>query len=205
MSQEYIERVLKTHTLRVEFIDGQVLLYQLAHEDKEEFEKWLRYRVEDDHESISQFCSFFSAGRMVYINIKDVARFIFCYDFYVVQDRNGYHDNFEVIVSDSTDFVEEIKNELFLPQAIIKVRGVAVPYCYWEADFDNNFLFIDERSFSNKKFLKTGFITLPDNDGEQNYIPVRNIVCLELDRRLVITNEDWHQIQLQRNLGRSLN
>ncbi|MBC7627892.1 MAG: hypothetical protein H7254_11465, partial [Ferruginibacter sp.] len=41
--------------------------------------------------------------------------------------------------------------------------------------------------------LISGFISLPDEDGEQNYIPVTNIDCLETARVFIYSDEAWEE------------
>ena len=55
-------------------------------------------------------------------------------------------------------------------------------------------------SFSHEHFAKGGFISLPDEDGEQNYIPVTNIDCLELDRAFIYPDETWEDLENMRRL-----
>ena len=49
-------------------------------------------------------------------------------------------------------------------------------------------------------FLKGGFISLPDEDGEQNYIPVINIDCLEVARAFIYPDDMWEEMENMRKI-----
>jgi hypothetical protein len=49
------------------------------------------------------------------------------------------------------------------------------------------------------------FLSFADADGENNYIPVENVVCLDVTRRLVFDNEVWDEMERGRRLNENLN
>ncbi len=74
-----------------------------------------------------------------------------------------------------------------------------------DLDPNSDFLGINEESFSNDQFLKGGFISLPDEDGEQNYIPVKNIDCLEVDRAFIYPDDIWEEMERIRYIENNQN
>lgn len=53
--------------------------------------------------------------------------------------------------------------------------------------------------------LISGFISLPDEDGEQNYIPVTNIDCLETARVFIYFDEAWEEMERRREIENNKN
>lgn len=54
---------------------------------------------------------------------------------------------------------------------------------------------INPDSFSYNHFLKSGFISLSDEDSEQNFIPVINIDYIELDRKFIFPDNLWNKMR----------
>ena len=161
---------------------------------KEELETWLQARTDDLMEFSDHFLSVYaSPDRMAFIRIAAIKRLIFCWDAAVtVPEPWQYNDHFEV--------TSKFEDELLIPEVIILLRNDPQPLIFSDIDPDNIYLGISEESFSNDHFLKGGFISLPDEDGEQNYIPVTNIDCLELARAFIYPDDMWEEMENMRRL-----
>ena len=72
-------------------------------------------------------------------------------------------------------------------------------------DPDSDFLGIDEQSFQNTHFLNGGFLTVKDEDGEQNYIPMINIECIEVERVYIFPDDMGEEMQNMRNSRDNVN
>ena len=197
--KKYIEHHVQVHTLRIELISGKVLLYSIDAHRKEELEKWLLARTDDLMDFSDDFISFYaSPGRMAFIRISAIKRLIFCWDAAAtVSDPWQYHDHFVV--------TSKFEDELLIPEVIIQLHTVSEPLIFSDLDPNSDFLGINEESFSNDQFLKGGFISLPDEDGEQNYIPVKNIDCLEVDRVFIYPDDMWEEMERIRDIENNLN
>ncbi len=134
-------------------------------------------------ESSNPFVSIYaSPDRMAFIRIAAIKRLIFCWDAVAtVTAPSQYHDHFEV--------TEKLEAELLIPEVIILLRNDPQPLIFSDIHPGNIYLGINEESFSNDHFLKGGFISLPGEDGEKNYIPVTDIDCLELGRAFIYPDE----------------
>ncbi|MEO6733047.1 MAG: hypothetical protein ABIN01_17620 [Ferruginibacter sp.] len=186
---------LLLHTLRIELMNGKVLFYNIDAYRKEELEEWLQARTNDLMEFSNNFLSFYAIpDRMVFVRISAIKRLIFLWDAAadVLSEPSQYHDNFEV--------AEIIDGELLLPAVIILLRSDPQPLIFSDLDPEGDFPGIGEESFSNDHFLKGGFISLPDEDGEQNYIPVTNIDCLEMARAFVYPDDTWEEMENMRRM-----
>lgn len=197
--KKYLEHHIQIHTLRIELLNGKVLFYNIDAYRKEELENWLQERTNDLMEFSNDFVSFYaSPDRIAFIRINAIRRLIFCWDaINTLKDSWEYHDHFEV----TTKF----EDELLIPPVIILLRSDTQPLVFSDVDPDNDFLGIDENSFSNDNFLKGGFISLSDEDGEQNYIPVRNIDCLEVSRAFIYTDDMWEDMERMRDAENNKN
>lgn len=197
--KKYLEHHVQVHTLRFEMIGGKVLLYTIDANAKEELENWLQHRTNDLAEFSSTFLSFYaSPDRMVFMRIAAIGRLIFCWDAAaLVTDPCVYHDNFKCS--------EKEEDELFIPEIIILLHGITEPLLFSNLNPEEDFLGFDEQSFDNEHFLKGGFISLPDEDGEQNYIPVTNIDCLETARVFIYSDEAWEEMERRREIENNKN
>ena len=128
---------------------------------------------------------------MAFVRISAIRRLIFCRDAAVtIPEPSQYHDHFKV--------TSTFEDELLIPAVIILLRSDIKPLVFSDVDPDSNFLCVDEQSFSQVHFLKGGFISLPDEDGEQNYIPVINIDCLEVARAFIYPDHMWEEMENMR-------
>ena len=198
-TKKYMDEHLLLHTLRIELMNGKVLLYNIDAYRKEELENWLQARTDDLMEFSDDFLSFYAIpGRMAFVRIAAIKRLIFLWDAAVtIPEPSEYHDHFEV--------TSKFEDELLIPAVIILLRSYPQPLVFSDVDPDSNFLGISEESFSNSHFLKGGFISLPDEDGEQNYIPVTNIDCLEVDRAFIYPDYMWEEMENMRKIENNKN
>jgi hypothetical protein len=198
MDENFLEKIVYRHTFLIELMDGTQLGYNIDPNEKEDLERFLQYRVEESHDSKSKYMQFFTIeDRVVIIKIKVIKRLVFCFDLPVNVSEVRYIDNFKV--------AKTFENKLFIPDIIIKLRSVSEPLCYSDLDPESDFLILDDCSFSNKPFRKTGFITINDEDGEQNYIPVVNVECLETKRELIYSDEEWESLKQSKDLDNHKN
>jgi hypothetical protein len=193
-NKKYMDEHVLLHTLRIELMNEKVLAYNIDAYRKEELENWLQARTNDLMEFSDPFVSFYACpDRMVFIRIAAIKRLIFCWDaIATVLDPLQYHDHFEV--------TEKFEDELLIPEIIILLRNDPLPFTFSDIHPGDIFLGINEVSFSNDHFLKGGFISLPDEDGEQNYIPVTNIDCIELRRAFIYPDQIWEEMEEMRKM-----
>ena len=198
-TKKYMDEHVLVHTLRIELLNGRVLRYNVDAYRKEEIENWLQARSNDLMEFSNEFISFYAVpDRMAFVRIAAIKRLILCWDAAAtVSDPWEYQDHFEV--------TETIEDELLIPEIIILLRNDPVPLIFTDINPDSHFLGYDEQSLSNDHFLKGGFISLTDEDGEQNYIPVINIDCLEVDRRFIYPDEVWDELENMRDIENNTN
>lgn len=176
------------HTIRIELIRGEELLFNVDFETKEEFENFLAYHTDDLNEHSRNFISFYAIpDRMVFVRIRSIKRIIFCWDVPPLMEIPMiYQDNFGL----ASDF----DGELLIPSAIFLLKHCKEPLVFDDLDPEDDFLNLDEESFENPHFLKGGFISMPDEDGEQNYIPVANIEYFEVDRCQIYPDQVWEEM-----------
>ena len=188
-TKKYMDEHLLLHTLRIELINGKMLLYSIDAYWKEALQNWLQAKTDDLMEFSNDFLSFYAIpDRMVFVRISAIKRLIFCWDAAVtVKEPSQYYDHFKVTIM--------IEGEIMIPEVIILLRSDLQPLVFSDLDPDDNFFGINEESFSNDHFLKGGFISLPDQDGEQNYIPVTNVDCLEVARAFIYPDDIWEAME----------
>jgi len=197
--KKYLEHHIKVHTLRIELMDGKILLYKISADVKEDLEKWLTVKVSDLIESHNVFLSFYSVSdRMVFIKISSIKRIIFSWDVITqLAEVSSYRDNFGVTFKDEEDTI--------IPRLIIQLRNNPEPLVFEDLDPASDFLGIDEQSFQNTHFLNGGFLTVKDEDGEQNYIPMINIECIEVERVYIFPDDMGEEMQNMRNSRDNVN
>ncbi|MCX6249827.1 MAG: hypothetical protein NTX61_03650 [Bacteroidetes bacterium] len=198
MKKEILDKMIMIHTLRIDLMDGTFLSYNIDAYEKEDLEKYLEYRTDFSHDSETTFIQVLTIEeRVVFIRIKAIKRLIFCSDPPARIKEVKYHDNFQVITSD--------ENEIIIPDIIIKFKDSSEPLCYSDLDPETDYILLDEEAFSNKPFRKTGFISINDEDGEQNYIPVVNITCMEFKRELIFSDEIWKSMEHSKDIDKRKN
>lgn len=182
------EKYNLSHSLRIEMIRGGALLFNVDFDTVKEFENFLLYQTDDLNDSSRNFISFYAIpDRMVFVRIRSIKRIIFCWDPQVgLEEPNFYQDNFGL--------ASYFEDELLIPSAIFLIRGCKEPIVFNDLDPEGDFLNLSEESFENPHFLRGGFISLPDEDGEQNYIPVANIEYMEVDRCQIYPDQVWEEM-----------
>ncbi len=197
---------LVAYTLRVELLNGKVLLYRIDTENKQYLIKKLRTCAEGDEENEPLRFLWFetSLNRIVIINTDSIARVTFCFDYAdQLEEPNAYYDNFAVLHTDTLLEEREIKEgevrlhvieDEYLPQAIVYHKGKAPDDLY-----DNNPLTyseLDEGCLAGFNLELEGdwplrqFINLIDNDGEETFVPLGQITVMEFDNNLVFVEEE---------------
>jgi len=198
---------LASHSLRIELLSSMVLIYKISIEQKQQ----LIARCRDNSAGYDQEMRPFkflwfetSLKRQVVINIIDIARIVFCYDYNnQLDDPNSYFDNFKVLERDTT-IIEEataegnvsmhVTTEEFLPRAILYHKGISPddayssnPLLYYELSIGCLGLFGLEL---DDEIPLRQFINFLDADGEENFIPLNQIIVLEFDDNLLYDEEN---------------
>jgi|GEM_PF-4924759 len=202
-----------THTIRIELMDGDVLIYRVSIESKNALRRTLLN--EDFNESKREFLwIYIPHDRLVFINKKDLVRITFCFD--PIQDtQTPYIDNFSSTVSieeESVDDQTPKENDLiddFIPQLIIKhnrqmettevVKGVTMSV---DAYFDNissysslnegdlsGFEFYHDEDLDEFELIQYEYLQFIDDDGEENFMPTCNLSVIETERPFFMTDE----------------
>jgi hypothetical protein len=197
---------LARHTLRIELLNGMVLIYRIDVEQKQTLIGRLRSNADGTEEGRPINFLWFetSLQRQVIINITEIARITFCYDYTIeLEEPNSYFDNFKVLEKDTTlveEATEEGKVRLhvvtqeFLPSAILYHKGIAPedgyeinPLLYYELEKGCLGLFGLEL---DDEIPLRQFINFMDLDGEENFIPIKQIIVLEFENKLLYDSED---------------
>lgn len=200
---------LFVYTLRIEMNNGNVLFYQIDRENKNYLLNKLERNSFGGVDSNIPFIWFeTSANRTAIINVDFIVRIIFCVDYGDYSEGfNGYFDNFNQL--DRETSIQEQKTregvqlhvveQHFLPKAIIFHKGKSASeesennlFTYWELDDGCLASFLSELE-GDVPFRQ--FINLTDDDGEESFIPIKQIIAMEVDKNLVsseIEEEDEH-------------
>src|SRR5665647_322255 len=196
---------LFVYSLRVELLNGKVLIYRIDTENKQYLINKLGTISEGYEENkILQFLFFeTSLSRQVIINTKEIIRITFLVDYIQpLENSNAYYDNFGVVEKDTSLVPKEteegdtrlyVLDEEYLPQAMIYHKGKSSVDKY----YTNPLLYIS----LNKGCLDTfnleldgliplrQFINLIDDDGEESFIPIQQIIVMEFDSCLLYTSD----------------
>lgn len=186
---KYVEHQSMVHTIRIELIDEKVLLYGITNRVKDELEKWFASQLDDFMSSHHKFLRFHTASdKIAFVRISSIRRLVFCWDLVPsTQAAPQCYDNYKVATNDEED--------ILIAELIIKLRNNDSPLVYMDLDSDSDFLGFDEDSFKNVHYLKGGFISVRDEEGEQNYIPITNIECIEVKRSYIYSDDEWEELQ----------
>jgi hypothetical protein len=189
---------LVDHTLRIELLDGKVLVYTVDIKNKQYLINKLRRNSDGNEENQPLKFIWFETclKRSVIINTDSLVSITFCFDGGSIDKFHNYVDNFDVVyfeeepTDDETESKEMPKDEeLFLPQAIVYLKGNKP-----EDDYNKN-----PRTYGS---LTRGclpafnlelegecpfrqFINLTDDDGEETFIPLEKIIVMEFDTNLM--------------------
>ena len=216
-SQDDIDQVV-SHTIRIELIDGTILHYMVIPEAKKAFRDQLINDSISVYDK--EFLWFYiPEDRLVLINEKDIVRITFCFDVPMTGEAE-YSDNFKVLEKFPREIEEggsEEENELNgsgsewdLPELIIKhrremedseiVEGVTMKT---EGFYGNVSYYFDmsENEVSGFEFefyddveewvlLASKYFQFIDEDGEENFMPHKNLSVIEIKRSFIMTDEN---------------
>jgi hypothetical protein len=195
---------LVAYTLRIELLNGKVLIYGINTESKKYLINRLRDNADGDFDKEPLPFLWFetSLNRKVIVNADEIARITFCFDYLQhLEKPNAYYDNFGVVEKD-TELLEKssegdtrlhVLEEEYLPQAIVYHKGKEP-----EDNYDANPLLyssLDEGCLETFNLELEGdvpirqFINLIDNDGEETFIPMKQIIIMEFDSNLMFSEE----------------
>lgn len=201
---EFDEKVV--YTLRIELLNGKVIVYPVNTENKQ----YLMGKLMDKSDGMDeteplQFLWFeTSLNRMVIININSIARITFCFDFaFQFENPQSYFDNFNILLKETA--LEEVKTkdeevrlhiiqDEFLPQAIVYHSGKAPDDLYSEnpsiySSLDKGCLVgLDIELEGDVPFRQ--FINVIDDDGEETFIPLKQITLMEFEQTLIYGEDE---------------
>lgn len=92
-----------------------------------------------------------------------------------------------------------------IPDAIVLLHSEPQPLLYYDLDEDVDCLPVTNESGYNSLSVDGRFISFTDEDDEQNYIPVENIICLDVARRLVFCDIQWEEMERKRVMDNNTN
>ena len=196
---EFDEKVV--YTLRVELLNGKVILYPVNTENKQYLINKLRAKSDgiDETEPLHFLWFETSLNRTVVININSIARITFCFDFaFQLENPHSYFDNFNILYKETA--LEEIKTkdgdarlyvieDEFLPQAIVYHSGKAPDDLY--SDNPSIYSSLAKGCLAGLDIELEGdipfrqFINVIDDDGEETFIPLMQITLMEFERTLI--------------------
>lgn len=207
---------LVAYTLRIELQNGRILIYRIDAENKEYLLNKLRAKSEgSEYDDPIQFLWFETfLNRHVIINANELVRITFCYDFLEqIENTNAYYDNFEVVEKDTSLVSQEteegesrmyVLEEAYLPQAIIYLTTNALeedytgnPQLFYS--LDNGCLGIFHLELDSELPMRQ-FLNLIDNDGEECFIPLKQIIVMEFEGNLFY-NEDQDEELEEDDIG----
>jgi hypothetical protein len=174
--------------LRIELLNGKVLLYSIDTENKEYVINNLRLNADGSYEEgrLSYLWFETTYNRQVVVNAKSIVRLIFSVD-PTATDVNHvlYRDNFKVI-----------ENER-LPQAIVYHKGNAPednyqknPLLYFS--LNEGCLTSFDLELEGRQRLRQ-FINLIDENGEESFIPMEQIMVMEFEQHLFYGEEEYNE------------
>jgi hypothetical protein len=189
------------YTLRIELANSKVLLYPIDTKNKNQLTASLKSNSVGSKENTGLNFLFFktSLERFVMVNTNAFISVTFCFDFNVyIENPHAYRDNFKVVEKDVE--IEETKNggnegrlfvseTLILPQLIIFHNGQDPEVIYNKnpltfSELDIGCLGQLSLELNGSNPLRQ-FIGLIDNNGEETFIPIGQIIVMEFDRNLL--------------------
>ncbi len=214
---------LADHTIRIELMGGLRLVYNVSVEAKTSFLNLLKKDAVSEYEKDFLWFSI-PKDRLVLVNKKEIIRITFCFDPGSGTEPD-YFDNFNVTDSfndepDLDDEIDEIfpDDELYLPQLIIAhkrkkenteiVKGVTMKtegYFGNISSYSNlnigdveGFNFDYQKEEDDWRLICSKYLQFIDNDGEQNFMPLSNLSVIEIERKLIMSDETL-ELYLERN------
>jgi hypothetical protein len=187
---------LVVYTLRVELLDGKILLYRIDAVDKQNLMQGLSYAGSDEKRPLKFLLFETYPERQVVINVDSIARVTFCYDpvHGLATPGDKYHDNFDAVHKETSlenmpvEGDEErmhVVQEEYIPDGIIYHKGTCPkgdhfytnPMLYSSLD-DGELAGLDAELNGEEPLRQ--FINLTDVDGEESFIPMNQIVVMEV-------------------------
>jgi hypothetical protein len=169
------------YTLRIELSNGKALLYTIDTENKQYLLNKLRINSDGAYEGEPLPFLWFETtyNRQVIVNTDSIARIGFDA---AAADPEMYRDNFNVAQA----------NEEYLPQAIVYHKGKAVddqsnPLLY--SSLDGGCLADFDLELDGEQTLRQ-FVNLLDEEGEETFIPLSQIMVMEFDQDLLYAEEE---------------
>lgn len=187
-------------TVKIEMMNDTVLLYSLPEEEKDRLQHWLNDRSSGYKNISHSFIGFHALPeRYVLVRVNDIARLVIQCDYIDNSSRiTEYYDNFNVI-PEANKNIENIDEEFqndpefldflldhFYPEIIIKMKGKKEPIIYSGIDENENCLAILRGDLVLHHMDKSGYLKVMDEDGEENFIPLKNISCIESNLSLML-------------------
>lgn len=189
---------LVSHTLRIELVNGKVLIYNVDIENKQYLINNLRrYSDGAEENQLLKFLWFETClNRSVIINTDSLASVTFCFDTGIAHPLCNYVDNFDVVYFDDEPTENEAESkelpkdeELFLPQAIVYHKGQKPEDGYYQNPRTYDSLTRGCLAAFNLELDGDcpfrQFINLTDDDGEETFIPLEQIIVMEFDTNLM--------------------
>lgn len=201
------------HTIRIEMMNGMVLMYGVSTVEKQRVINRLRMKSDAFDSGAPLVFLYFQTylQRNVVVRVSEIVRVIFCFDAIALAvDPNSYYDNFKVLEKD-TNLIEEatpegkvalkVVTEEFLPSAIIQHKGNAAldgydanPLLYY--DLEAECLGTFNLELDDDNIVMRQFINLMDMDGEANFIAVAQISVMEFEDAL-LTDFDYEDDEIE--------
>ncbi|PAW95077.1 hypothetical protein CKK33_16880 [Mucilaginibacter sp. MD40] len=173
-------------TLIINLTDGSELSYALNTNQKEDFEQTLRDALLSWRNPANAKFVLFGVfpKRVVYLNTGYLLKITFVDDFPALSSEFSYKDNFNVLPdSEKTEkgFAKSTEeDEALIPQLIIKLTGKVEASDVLTYDgLEKGELSVFSLDAAVQESEMQEFLELIDTDGDNNFIPVRQIVCME--------------------------
>lgn len=208
---------LVSHTARIEMVDGGILHYEISAESKKAFRELLLNDGISSYDK--EFLWFYiPEDRLVLINQKDIIRITFLFDMPTMGEA-VYFDNFKImdnIWQETEPEMKEEENEFHvpgvesdLPQLIMMHRrkmedseivyGVSMKTegYYGNISFYTSlsksdiggldFVYHDDEE--EWVLLTYKYFQFIDEDGEENFMPLKNLSVIEIERSLIMPDQ----------------
>lgn len=202
---------LISYSLRVELLNGKVLIYRLDTENRNFLINKLGKNSEGDEENKNIPFLWFETSfkRHVIINTGEILRVTFLLDYEQPgNEADGYFDNFEVVEKDTSllpkatadgDTRLYVTKEEYLPQVMIYHKGKLSVDNYYTNPLQ--YLSLEEGCLELFYAELDGliplrqFINLRDNDGEESFIPLQQVIVMEFDNNLLYDSEGEEEFE----------
>jgi hypothetical protein len=223
-SKNDFEQII-SYTIRIELKDGTILHYMISPESKKAFENQLLNDAVSVYDK-SFLWFYIPEDRLVLINEKDIIRITFCFEA-PMSGKAEYFDNFKVLEKfpqenemeeeEEENEMEDSGSKLDLPELIIKhrrekedseiVKGVTMKtegfygnVSYYFDMSENQVSGLDFDYYDDEEewvLLASKYFQFIDEDGEDNFMPHKNLSLIEIKRSFIMPDE-----QLDLYLGR---